>query len=115
MNIKWQQMHRYHQLNLKKQIKQTRRTGTESCIWRSFGELSVGRGEKENIGEGAGIKKHRLVGTKQGDVKNSICNEVAKELICMTHGYELRGRIAGGNGGTGYKVTEGKIRTTVIA
>ena len=27
-----------------------------------------------------------------GEVKNSIGNEEAKELLCMTHGYELRGR-----------------------
>ena len=25
------------------------------------------------------------------DVKNSIGNSVAKELICMTHGHELKG------------------------
>ena len=32
-------------------------------------------------------------------------NGVAKELICMTHGHELRGRgrIAGGNGGTRWR------------
>ena len=29
---------------------------------------------------------------RQGDVKNSIRNGVAKELTCMTHGHELRGR-----------------------
>ena len=29
MNIKWQQIHNYQQLNLKKQTKQTTRTGTE--------------------------------------------------------------------------------------
>ena len=37
----------------------------------------------------------------QGEVKNSIGNGVAKELICMTHGHELREEIAGRNGGTG--------------
>ena len=36
-----------------------------------------------------------------GDVKNSIGNVVAKELICTTHGHELMEGIAGGNGGTG--------------
>ena len=30
MEIKWQQIHIYQQLNLKKQTKQTRRTETES-------------------------------------------------------------------------------------
>ena len=53
----------------------------------------------------------------QGEVKNSIGNGVAKELICMSHGHELRGRgncwrewgyqVEGGKGG--------KIGTTVIA
>ena len=32
-----------------------------------------------------------MVGTNiQGEAKNSIGNGVAKELICMTHGHELR-------------------------
>ena len=30
------------------------------------------------------------VQNRQGEVKNSIGNGEAKELICMTHGYELR-------------------------
>ena len=38
-----------------------------------------------------------------GDVKNSIGNGEAKELICMTHGHELRGNIAGGNGDTRHR------------
>ena len=38
-----------------------------------------------------------------GCVKNSKGNGEAKELICMTHGCELRVRIAGGNGDTGQK------------
>ena len=28
---------------------------------------------------------------RQGDVKNSTGSRVGKELICMTHGHELRG------------------------
>ena len=33
-----------------------------------------------------------MVGRKQtGDDKNSIGNVEAKELICVTHGYELKG------------------------
>ena len=48
-----------------KKTKQTSRTGTESQIWRSFGGLSVGRGKEENGGKDAGIKKYKLVGTKQ--------------------------------------------------
>ena len=43
----------------------------------------------------------RQIQNRQGDIKNSIGNERAKELICMTHGHELSGGIAGGNGSTG--------------
>ena len=32
-----------------------------------------------------------MVGRKQGESKNSIGNVEAKELICVTHGYELKG------------------------
>ena len=35
---------------------------------------------------------------KIGEVKNSIGNGEAKELICMTHGHELKGVNAGGSG-----------------
>ena len=58
-----------------------------------------------------------VVQNRQGDVKNSVGNEEAKKLICMTHGHELQGAgIAGGKGG--YQVEGGKggkIGTTVIA
>ena len=33
-----------------------------------------------------------MVGTKQGEVKNSTGNGEAKEFICTIHGHELRGR-----------------------
>ena len=34
-----------------------------------------------------------MVGTnRQGEGKNSMGNVEAKDLICMTHGHELRGR-----------------------
>ena len=36
---------------------------------------------------------------RQEDVKNSIGNGEAEELICMTHRHELSSGIAGGNGG----------------
>ena len=61
----------------KKQTKQTTRTGTESQIRRSFGRLSAWRRKGKNEGKGAGIKKQKLVGKKQVDVKNSIGNGVA--------------------------------------
>ena len=46
-----------------------------------------------------------MVGRKyrQGEVKNSMGNGGAKELICMTHGHELRWGIAGQNGVTGWR------------
>ena len=47
-----------------KQTKQTSKTETESQMWRSFSQLSVGRGKGENGEKGAGIKKYKLVGTK---------------------------------------------------
>ena len=49
----------------KKQMQQTHRTETESQLWRLFGGLSVGKGKGENGGNGAGIKKYKLVSTKQ--------------------------------------------------
>ena len=81
-----------------KQSKQTARTGTEPQKWRSHGGLSAGRGK--NGGKGTGNKKHKWqVQNREGEVKNSIRNEEAKELICTTHGHELRGGgDAGGNG-----------------
>ena len=56
-----------------------------------------------------------MVGTKEGDVKNSIGNAEAKELICTTHGHELRRGLMGGRGALGGVGQRGKIRTTVIA
>ena len=38
---------------------------------------------------------------RQGEVKNSIGNGEAKDLICTTHGHELRWGNAGGRGGQG--------------
>ena len=74
------------------QTKQTTRTGIESQLWRSFGELSAGRGKGENVGKCAGIKKHNWqIQNRQGEIKNSIGNGEAKEFICMTHGHELSG------------------------
>ena len=58
------------------------------------------------------FKKHNwYVQNRQGDFENSIDNEEATELICMTYGHELRRGVhcwrAGGK--------EGNIGTTVIA
>ena len=40
---------------------------------------------------------------RQGVVKNSVGNEEAKELICMTHGHGLRWENDGGRGAQGGK------------
>ena len=45
---------------------------------------------------------------RQGEVKNSIGNGEAKELICMTHGHEIRGGNAGGRGSAGQKGVKGR-------
>ena len=51
-------------------------------------EWGSGRGK----GEGTGNKQHKWqVENIQGEVKNSIGNVEAKELICTTHGHELKG------------------------
>ena len=80
-----------------KPSKQTTRTGTESQKWRWRGGLSVGRGE--NGGKGTGNKKHKWqLQNRQVELKNSMGNGEAKELICTTHGHELRGGLLVGQG-----------------
>ena len=65
-------------------------------------------GGVENEGKGTGNKKHKwYVQNRQGEVKNSIGNGEAKELICTTHGHELGGR-QGNAGGMGCRA-EGSI------
>ena len=57
-----------------------------------------------NGGKGTGNKKHKWkVQNRQREVKNSIGNGEAKELICTTHGHELSVGNTGGNGSTGPK------------
>ena len=83
---------------------QTTRSGTDSQKQRSHTELTVGRGSRENGGKGTGNKKHNWqVQNRQGEVKNSIGNGGAKELICTTHGHELRWEMQGGGGERGGK------------
>ena len=50
---------------------------------------------------------------RQGDVKNSVENGKAKELICTNHGQKLRVGIAGGKGC--YQAEGGETGTTIIA
>ena len=98
-----------------KQTKQTSRTGTESQKWRSFGELSAGRKKGENRGKSTGNKKHKWqVQNRQGEVKNSIENGETKGLTCMTHGHELRGRVAGRKGVREGEEYRGERNGTII-
>ena len=58
-------------------------------------------GGGERGGKDARIKKHNWqVQNRQGKVKNGMGNGETKELICMTHGHELRLGNAGGSVGT---------------
>ena len=68
----------------KKQTKQTRRTETKSWIQRAFWWLPDWGG---NGWRGEGIKYKYVLQNSRGDVKYSIGNGVAKELICMTNGH----------------------------
>ena len=52
---------------------------------------------------------------RQGEVKNSIGNVEAKELICMTHGHEPKRGNVGGRGCAGWRgIKGGGNGTTVI-
>ena len=68
--------------------------------------------------KGTENKKHKWqVQNRQGEVKNSMENVEAKELICMTHGHEVRWGDAGGMLGYREEGSKGKREngTTVIA
>ena len=91
MNSKMTTNNNNQQLNIKKQTKQTGRTGRESQKWRSHEGLSPEREREENGGKGTENKQHNCqVQNKQGEVKNGIGNREAKEHICLTHQHELR-------------------------
>ena len=80
-----------------KQTKQTTRTGTESQKRRSHGGFSVGKWQGERGRKGTENKKHKQqVENRQEEGKNSIGNVEAKELICTTHGHELKEGNMGG-------------------
>ena len=54
-------------------------------------EVISGEGQEGEWGKGTGNKKHNWqIQNRQGEIKNSIGNGEAKELICITHGHELR-------------------------
>ena len=54
-----------------------------------------------------GKKVQEISISRQGEVKNSIGNVEAKELICMTHGHELWGGNVGGRGWAGWSGVKG--------
>ena len=62
-------------------------------------------GKGREWGKGSGNKKHKWwVQNRQGEIKNSIGNVEAKELISMTHGHELvEGMLRWGTGWRGIK------------
>ena len=61
-----------------------------------------GGGGDRMEGKGTRNKKHKWqVKNIQGEVKNSIGNGEAKELICTSHGHEHRQGNAGTRGGAG--------------
>ena len=65
MNIKMAINSQLSTIESKKQTKQTSRTEAKLQTWRSSGGFSLGQGKGDNGGKGAGIKKYKLVGTKQ--------------------------------------------------
>ena len=69
---------------------------------RSHGGLSAGGGKGRMGKKVHGIRNWQEQ-NRLGKVKNSIGNGEANEPACMTHGHELRGGIAGRNGGTRWK------------
>ena len=62
--LKRQQIHNYQQLNLKNKLSKQAEQEQNHRYWRSFGGLLAGRGKGENAEKGAGINKHKLVGTE---------------------------------------------------
>ena len=78
--------------------------------------LSVGSGRGKKWGKGTRNKKHKwYIQNRQGEVKNSMGNGEAKELICMSHGHELRWWNAGGREGAGWRGRGEKSGTIIIA
>ena len=73
-----------------------------------------GRGG-DNGGKGIGDKLHKWQAkNRQGEVKNSIENVEVKELICTTHGHELKVGSACGSGCAGWRRINGGNGITVI-
>ena len=83
-------------------------------IWR----VMSWEGEGEEQGKRCKVLRSTIwwVQNRQGDAKNSIENGKAKELKCMTHGHEIRGKaLPEGMGVLVRGEQRGNIGTTVIA
>ena len=68
-------------------------------------------GYQQGGGEEGKVQEVRSINSRykiQGEVKNSMGNGEAKELICMTHGHELRRGNAGGREGAGQREIKGR-------
>ena len=104
-------MNNCQQLSLKTKLSKQ----TEQDQNHTYGEYLEGSqlgGGRKRMGEKVqGLSTSWQVQNIQGGggVKNSIGNGVAKELICMTRGHELREESAGGNGATGQRGAKGEI------
>ena len=102
-------MHNYQQLNLKtkpsKQAdqEQNHRYGHHLECYQLEG-CRGSMGERCRDYE-AQIGRYKI---DRENSKNNIGNGEAKEFICIIHGHELRGGIAGGNGNTGQRWAKGE-------
>ena len=75
--------------------------------------LSVGRGRGENEEKVQGIRSINGRYKVDREVKNSMGNGKAKELICMTHGHELRRGNSGGRVGARRTRVKGRKNGTM--
>ena len=92
-----------------KQTKQTIRTVTESQKWRSHGGYQWGdRGGRMREKLQGIISINGRYKIDRGRLRIVIGNGEAKELMCMTHGHELRWGNVGGRWGTGQRGIKGK-------
>ena len=98
--------------------KQTKQPRTETESWiQSILMVARWEGCGRMGGEVRGLRStNRQLQNSHGDVKYSVGNGEAKELIPMTHGHEqLVWGLPEGVGVLGGGLKGGKIRTTVIA
>ena len=108
----------YQQLNLRNKNKLSKQVEQEqnhrNVILFTWWVIS-GTGLEENGGKGMGNKKHKWqVQNKQGEVKNSIGNGEAKELVCRAHGHELKGWECWWEGCSEWRELRGEKKGTTV-